>query len=98
MRLVDLDPCWVSAGGDGVTVDGQPAPRRERVGVSVECPCGCDSRLYVPFANPPDDGPPLKGWQRTGETFEVLTLSPSIFRRSGCGWHGFITAGMIHPC
>jgi hypothetical protein len=54
----------------------------------------------VPFANPIDGGPQLErhGWQRTGDTFETLTLTPSILRaraRGGCGWHGFITNGAV---
>ncbi len=39
-------------------------------------------------------------WQRTGETFDTLTLTPSIHSRKekgGCGWHGFITNGEVTP-
>lgn len=67
------------------------------MGISCDCPCGCNQLLYVPFKNPIDGGPPLEagfGWTRTGDTFETLTLTPSILR-GGCGWHGFITAGQI---
>lgn len=82
----------------------EPAPRREGVGVEFDCPCGNHDdghRCFVPFANPLDGGHSLyhdRGWQRTGETFETLTLTPSIFRRrdlGGCGWHGFITNGVV---
>ncbi len=39
--------------------------------------------------------PPGVLWQRTGETFETLTLSPSVdASRAGC-WHGFITNGEV---
>ncbi len=36
-------------------------------------------------------------WQRTGDTFETLTLTPSVDAAShGVGhWHGFITNGEI---
>lgn len=84
------------------------APRREGVGVLLDCPCGRrdeDHQLYVPFANPVDGGAPLEtgknhGWQRTGDTFETLTLTPSILRTPpyGCGWHGFITNGEVIQC
>jgi len=81
----------------------EPAPRREGVGLLFDCPCGCESQCFVGFANPLDGGPPHDPragaqWQRTGDTFETLTLTPSILRskeKGGCGWHGFITNGGI---
>lgn len=107
-RLIDLNPRWLGAGGEGVTdtLTGLPAPAREGVGIELDCPCGNadeEHRLYVPFANPLDGGPTLetRGWQRTGDTFETLTLTPSILRnpiRGGCGWHGFITGGQVTTC
>lgn len=97
--LVDLDPHFVSGGGCINTATGETTPRRQGVGIQLECPCGCDSPLYVPFANPLDGGEREdahgKGWQRTGETFETLTLTPSILRVGGCAWHGFLTNGQL---
>jgi hypothetical protein len=108
VRLVDLDPGWIWAGGEGITrqdpATGEqvPVPERRGVGVMCNCPCGCDQRLYVPFRNPLDDGPSYDpdrpAWDRTGDTFETLTLTPSIRRAHGCGWHGFITGGEIQTC
>jgi hypothetical protein len=51
----------------------------------------------VPFANPIGPGPHVneKGWRRTGDTFDTLTLTPSILRIGGCGWHGFVTNGEV---
>lgn len=101
MRLSDLSPRFVGAGGEGVyRADGSPAPERAGVGIMLSCPCGCASDLYVPFDKPLDGGPPLDSdsrhvWQRQGETFENLTLSPSILRIGGCGWHGWIRNGEI---
>ena len=101
MRLVDLEPGWVGAGGAGITRNGEPVPERHGVGVTFNCPCGCDSPCYVPFRNPLDGGPMLEddpphpSWQRTGDTFETLTLSPSIYRSRGCGWHGYIENGGV---
>lgn len=81
----------------------EPAPVRWGVGVLCNCPCGNDDenhKLYVPFLNPLDGGPALSphGWTRTGNSFDNLTLTPSILRskaRGGCGWHGFITDGTV---
>lgn len=100
MRLTDLNPRWVSGGGEGITRNGQPVPERRGVGVSFDCPCvKCGERTYIPFENPLDGGPAYDTdhdrWQRTGDTFETLTLVPSILRRLGCGWHGFVTHGVV---
>lgn len=115
MKLVELHPAWVGAGGEGVSnKDGNPVPERHGVGVSFDCPCAtCTAqrtgnedhdfylRVFVGFSNPLDGGPPHDPrpgaqWQRTGNTFETLSLTPSILRgkeRGGCGWHGFVTNG-----
>ena len=104
MKLTDLHPQFLGAGGEGISnADGSPSPERTGVGVQFDCPCGNHDeshQCFVPFANPLDGGPPIhtgknNGWQRTGETFETLTLTPSILRVGGCGWHGFITNGEI---
>lgn len=105
MKLTDLNPSFVGAGGEGITkADGSPVPRRTGVGITFDCPCGCGTPSYIPFHNPIDGGPPHEDdqtrprWTRTGETFENLTLSPSILRdpkKGGCGWHGFIRNGEI---
>lgn len=102
MRLTDLDPRWVGHGGEGVfDAEHKPIPWREGVAVSFDCPCGCEFPLCVVFANPIGGGPAIQEkpvWQRTGETFETLTLSPSIRRskeRGGCGWHGYVEQGGI---
>jgi len=59
-------------------------------------------RIFVAFSNPLDGGPSLDPqhaeWQRTGETFDTLSLTPSILRnpdRGGCGWHGFVVNGVV---
>lgn len=123
MRLTELKPRWIGAGGEGVFQPStrpcplcsgvgcekchqtgkeyEPAPERHGVGVVLDCPCGKQDeqhQLYVPFAQPLDGGPALdakRGWQRTGDTFDTLTLTPSILRMGSCGWHGFITNGEV---
>lgn len=103
MKLTDLNPRWVGAGGPGISdKDGNPVPAREGVGISFDCPCGCHIRDYVDFTNPLDGGPPHRSdghtWQRTGDDFATLTLHPSIKRdraKGGCGWHGWVKNGEV---
>lgn len=94
MKLTELDPLWVTEEGT------------EKAGLLCRCPCGgleknnCDEdrRLYLPFANPIGPGPVTareRGWHREGESFETLTLTPSIRRLEGCQWHGLLTAGVF---
>lgn len=74
-RLVDCNPRW--------GVDGQQG--YERLWVTFDCPEGhSECRHTIPFTPSLDgDAQPRAGgavWQRTGDTFETLTLSPSIRR------------------
>lgn len=106
MRLTDLDPHWVGAGGEGISrrlPDGssEPVPRRDGIGIIFNCPCGNHGethRAFIPFSNPLDGGPPHVSerpqWRRTGDTFETLTLSPSICRID-CRWHGWVQKGEV---
>lgn len=65
-------------------------------------------RVFIEFRNPIDGGPALEStgpkWQRTGETFEELRLSPSILSdpmKGGCGWHGYVglnVSGEVTSC
>jgi len=72
-RLADCNPRW-SSGREGVDpIDA----------VHFDCPEGHeDCRHIIPFT-PALDGSARDGvrWKRTGDTFETLTLSPSIARR-----------------
>lgn len=100
MKLTELNPRWMDAEHDN---KGAPA-KRTGIGVLFDCPCGCGESCYIPFANPLDGGPahdPSQAtWQRIGDTFESLNLTPSILRRSGCKnkWHGYIRNGDAVPC
>ena len=101
-RLIDLNPRFVGAGGEGITntKTGEEVPERTGVAVSFDCPCGCESRCMIEFDKPLDGGPPHGEhyWNRTGDTFETLTLRPSIQRIGGCEWHGYLTAGVLKEC
>lgn len=106
-KLTELNASFIGAGGPGVwNADGTPAEKREGVGLTCDCPCGCERQLYVPFENPLDGKPQYSsstpGWKRTGETLETLTLHPSVERvvinGEGCGWHGWIENGEARTC
>lgn len=103
MRLTDLNPSWVVdavlvLGGTARTYEG-----RHGMVVSFECPCCLGThratRLAVWFANPIDGEPATDDattlWQREGESFETLTLSPSVDASEHGHWHGFIREGAI---
>lgn len=102
MKLTELNPEWLSNGGEGVT-DGQgnSVEYREKVGISFDCPCGCKRPCTIIFSNPIDGKGPIKSstyWTRTNETFENLSLSPSIKRIIPDCWHGYITNGEVIFC
>lgn len=106
MRLINLNARFIGSGGEGIFgPDGKPAPERTGVGVIMNCPCGCDHELYVPFKNPLDGKPPPDAneratWQRLGSTIDTLTLAPSVQRHEPCPkkWHGFIINGEARTC
>lgn len=54
--------------------------------IDFVCPCGCGQLSTIPIK---DD------WN--GD-LERPTLIPSILRKSGCGWHGFLTNGIFMEC
>lgn len=103
MRLTDLEPRW---GIDAdIVIDGSKKHFDGRHGMAVTffCPC-CrgterETRLGVWFANPIDQGPPTDDakhlWQRSGDSFDTLTLQPSVDASQYGHWHGFITNGEI---
>lgn len=73
-RLVDCDPQWVSNYHGADVVDA----------IRFDCPEGhADCIHVIPFTPALDGSSPTRQhaqWQRTGDTFETLTLSPSIRR------------------
>lgn len=116
MRLADLNAKWWGARDAGagplVNADGQ----RHGLGVVFDCPGACCAgkdrvRIAVAFLNPLDGGPMPKdqrrGWERTGDTIDTLSLTPSINAHDvelvdadgkitgevWGHWHGFITNG-----
>ena len=104
MKLTDLHPEFFNAGGPGIhKTDGSPVPARVGVGMIFDCPCGCGVKGHVEFTVAIDGQPwavESPRWERTGDTFETMTLSPSINRPKpqGCGWHGWIRNGEVTKC
>lgn len=116
-RLIDLDPRWV--GFDfghewvrfGISFE---CPNYEHQRIVVYFKPYIDPYNFkefcswcLPEAPNPNTGFITKTcfWNRTGETFEDLTLTPSIDFKfydeatdKMTGWHGFITNGEIITC
>lgn len=106
VRLVDLNPRWFTFHGwasdspfrIGLTFEC-PHCRNERLGVLFDEPIDPDN-VGATFAVPYDaaafsNGFGMKVWNRNGETFDTLTLTPSIDGSHVGHWHGFITNGEV---
>lgn len=101
-RLADCNPHWISGRYTG-SESSVPC------GVHFDCPEGHDGCSHaIPFT-PALDGAARETWQangaqwqRTGDTFETLTLAPSIRREPRgpreCALHIFIRDGQIEFC
>jgi hypothetical protein len=116
MRLVDLEPTWIERPHGRIVGVRFTCPKDDGAGPHHEGHAVC-----VLFANPPDDGaahpddPGCPGnskgrrWQRSGSTFDDLTLSPSVdcTTSEGCEksdhskcshahcWHGSVSSGAV---
>lgn len=110
-RLVDADPRYYDWKPDRELNPHLAAfPDRTGIGLFFDCPIHADCWVAVRFANPldgggtfmhPDEPAATPAWQRTGEDFATLTLSPSIRvlgGADGCEWHGFIRGGKFEHC
>ena len=99
-KLVDLEPKWIGYHGHS---------DRKGVAIAFKCPCldpNCawGGQIVVDFENPLDGGPRINWrgqttgtyWQRTGDTFENLTLTPSIHCVGH--WHGWLRNGELVSC
>jgi len=98
MKLTDLDPRWAVDADIVIGGVNRHYDDRHGMAISFDCPCcGGATRLAVWFKNPIDGLPPTddasKLWTRSGETFEELTLSPSIDASAHGHWHGHIRDG-----
>lgn len=100
MRLTDLDPHWAG-------IQHWTGPDIFYIGLTLVCPHCRATRLYVPFKNPIDPAgwigkgilwkEPVQAWTRTGDTFETITVVPSVDAGYHGHWHGFIQNGEVSP-
>ena len=113
MRLVDLHPKWWAEPdrvGQGISFDcpcgcaGKPNEARLSVAFANPLDGGVAIALGSPRLLWPVIGegtrvvvPPGIHWTRSGETFESLTLSPSIHAGNSGHWHGHVVSGGIVP-
>ena len=111
MRLVDLNPRWFSEEGrhgQGVTFDCPHCAGAIRLAAAFANPLDGGapvplepSKLWPTLQPRPDEAPGLVTvppgtlWQRTGETFDVLSLVPSVDASNSGHWHGYLTNGAI---
>ncbi len=102
MRLVDLEPHWVGLmPGHAIGITFLcPHCHQCRVGVLFDVPIGGNSiegiigrSLTVALQQAANSN--MKQWHRQGDTFETLSLSPSIDTSEHGHWHGFITNGEV---
>jgi hypothetical protein len=57
------------------------------------CPCGCNEVIHL---NLLPEGRPK--WTHRFDRNGSITITPSIWRTTGCNSHFFVTAGRIHWC
>lgn len=98
MKLIDLKPHWIGLGEPcwgiiiGITFLS-PTTQLQRLGVLFQNlidPNGWINKLGNPifFAD-------QNRWLRSGETFETMSLTPSVDFSKYKEWHGFIANGEI---
>ena len=91
--LPDRDPATPGDAQPLVHTDGEPA------GFIFACP-GCGSQSHLPVGRAIDKRPTWTVTAGDPRTGVGLSLSPSIHHAApqGCGWHGYLTAGVLRPC
>lgn len=94
MKLFDLDPHWWASDVDTGLSFQCPHCRTQRLAVAMDTPTQALMRTLHKDAIQLThvDG---KHWHREGETFDVITLSPSIDASAHGHWHGFIRNGDV---
>ena len=99
MKLTSLNPRWIG-------IHNWCSESIFYIGVSFDSPT-TGKRLAILFTPPIDPDklmakygwglpfPEQKHWQRSGDTFDSLTLQPSLDFSDAGEWHGQITNGEV---
>lgn len=66
-------------------------------GMLFACPCGCGDVSSIDFSNVPPKGSDTERWEWDGD-LDSPTLSPSLHKQGGCGWHGWLRNGEFVSC
>ena len=86
MKLTELKPRLAANGS--ILIFDCPGCRGHKIRVAISPPMGAG------VEKPPTiDGAPAPVWQRSGDSFENLTLAPSIDVDGCCNWHGYVQNG-----
>ena len=92
-EMPDHDPATPGDAQIMERADGSPA------GFIFGCP-GCGAQSALMFHPRPDSTPAWTVTAGDPRTGVGLSLSPSIHHAApaGCGWHGYLTNGVLRPC
>lgn len=109
MKLIELEPRWLSAPDSNGARIGKVQTFQEAQGIRFWCPrCAAAKadniyplgahQVIIWFADrnvPSCYFPKPYRWSVAGNSFENLTLAPSVHLTPGCGWHGWIRNGEV---
>lgn len=114
MRLIDLDPRWLTSDGRRIGLIfmspasklGKTSGKTWRQTCFFEATPFCEQVRVVNATMRDnadadgefDDWQPCRedfAWKMIGDTFDTLSITPSIDGSAGGLWHGFITNGAI---
>jgi hypothetical protein len=98
VKLIDLDPAWLSpdvlvfrspaGSGDLITAKRVPMPTPEQYALVYENNPQYIGRTVVMTR-------PDQVWALEGDSFENLTLHPSVDHSASGNWHGWVRNGEI---
>lgn len=98
-KLVSADKWSSLEPGDCITV---VSAKRPGVVVGLVHACaGCGEHVGLDFEREREGHPQWSVVSGNPAQPETLTTSPSILHdpaKGGCGWHGYLRAGVFEPC
>lgn len=91
-RLVDslCEPAPQPGDFKFTSLQGHEGP----TGMVFCCPCGCGDVSGIDFDVVPERAGDDQRWRWDGDR-QAPTLRPSLHKTRGCGWHGWLTAGVF---